>query len=813
MIDERMTMTERMSLSAMKKFNTENTPYSYKSSILLESLFRAATVLGNGSMKDYVTEMLNYYVSEDGSVRTYKIEDYSMDQIRMGNLMLRYFSLTGDTRYKKAVDMFYRQLQSQPRTPSGGFWHKKGYPNQMWLDGLYMQGPFYASYCLMFGDLKACLDDIVPQFELIYEKTLDASTGLLRHAWDQSCKMPWCEFPTGRSKEVWSRAMGWYVMAIADLLEIIPDTSDYASFRKRLLAPGLTLAHVLLKFQDKESGMWYQVADKGGIGKNYLENSATSMFIYFFAKMHRLGFLEENFLKEAKRAFEGMCGHSVTAGEDGEVFLHDTCQSAGLGCAPESTRYRPADFIYYTEGEPRVSDNLHGVAPFIAAALELEFPAQLNSRRYSLKDGEDINCALKEHAGRDIVVIPCGNHKTGPIDIPSHTHLVFEDGAVLDFTDDFNLYPPVYTRWEGVNCWAMHPCLLVKDAEDVVIEGPGTLDGHGEKWWNYILQWKNGGRPSSLNLPIEKTLAALNPGYDKQPGGGGGRPCQFLRPPLLQTLNSKNIRIQDLKLTRSPFWTCHPVCTTNLVLHNLTIVNPYESPNTDGIDIESCVNVYVKGCDVNVGDDGIAVKSGSGREMMKFPRSENIFVESCTVRGAHGGFVIGSETASGVKGAFVRRCSFLGTDRGIRIKTRRGRGGHITDIKVSDVFMDNVICPVSINMFYRCGNDDPRLYSLQSQNIDEDTPFIGDVVIERVKAVNCRSSAAFLAGLPEVPLSNVHFRDCDFEITPAPEEGLEAEMCRGIPDTDYRGIRVINADATFDNVTVNASPAILFEKL
>lgn len=812
MIDTRKSMTERMSLSAIRKFNTENAPYSYKSSILLEALYRAANILGNDDIFNYVNDMINYYVPEDGVVRTYRIEEYSMDQVRMGNIIIEFYKLTGQKKYKTALDMFHKQLQGQPRTKSGGFYHKKRYVNQMWLDGLYMQGPFFATYTKEFGGLKECLDDIIYQFELVYEKTLDKSTGLLRHAWDESHTMPWCDPVTGQSAEVWARALGWYVMAIADLLEIIPDTDQYASYRTRLLTLGNALAPVIVRFQDKESGMWWQVMDKAGQGDNYLETSSTSMFIYFFAKMNRLGFFDASYRECAQRAFDGMCKHSVTCDESGELFLHDTCKSAGLGRASDDGPYRPADFEYYCTGEPRVTDNLHGVSPFISAAIELEFPAQLNKTRYTLQQGDDLNKVLAENAGKNAVVIPAGHFQVGPTDIPAHTHLIFENGAVLDFIDDFEAYPPVYTRWEGVNCWAMHPCFLVKNAEDVVIEGNGTLDGHGQKWWEYILTWKNGGRPASINLPIEKRLAALNPNYMNEPGGGGGRPCQFLRPALLQILDSKNVKVDGITLTNSPFWTLHPINSTNLLFNEMKIQNPYDSPNTDGIDIESCVNVNVRGCDVNVGDDGIAVKCGSGKEMMGFQRSENITAEDCTVRNAHGGFVVGSETASGVKGAYVKNCRFLGTDRGIRIKTRRGRGGHMTDIVASDIYMDNVICPISINMYYRCGSDDPVLYSLEAQPVDEDTPVIKDVLIERVTAENCRHSAAFLAGLPESKLQNVVVRDCNFTVKEELEPGLEAEMCKGIPDSDYRGIRVVNAEASFEDVKVNTKPEVLFEK-
>ena len=182
-----------MSLSAMRKFNHDNAPYSYKSAILLEGLYKASRVLKNDDIFNYVKDLLEQFVHEDGTVEKYRLEDYTMDDIRMGNIMLEFYTLTGDQRYRKGLDSFREMLRTQPRTPEGGFWHKKIYPNQMWLDGLYMQGPFYAGYCRLFGGLKDCLEDIVPQFELIYEKTYDPATGLLRHAWDSSHKMPWCE--------------------------------------------------------------------------------------------------------------------------------------------------------------------------------------------------------------------------------------------------------------------------------------------------------------------------------------------------------------------------------------------------------------------------------------------------------------------------------------------------------------------------------------------------------------------------------------------------------------------------------------------
>jgi len=430
---------------------------------------------------------------------------------------------------------------------------------------------------------------------------------------------------------------------------------------------------------------------------------------------------------------------------------------------------------------------------------------------YRLSAGENLNKVFRDNAHRQTVFIPKGRYSTGPVRVPSGSHIVFEEGAVLDFTPDFNSFPPVKTRWEGVDCWAMHPCFFIDHAEDVVVEGPGKLEGNGQVWWEYIRNWKKGLRPNCPSTKLEKKFAALNPDYVRQPGGGGGRPTQFLRPPLLQILESENIIIDGLTLLNSPFWTFHTVCSRNLEIRNVLINNPSDSPNTDGIDIESCVGVKVIGCDLNVGDDGIAVKCGSGREMMNRQRSEYIEVSGCTVRSSHGGFVIGSETASGVAHVDVKDCFFLGTDRGIRIKTRRDRGGVIEDIHVNNIHMEGLICPVSINEYYRCGQNDQSLYSLKSMPVTPVTPVIKDVFISGIKATGCRGGAALFVGLPERPLSNINISDCSFEMSDKIENGLEIEMCAGIPETDYRGIRIINADVRMNNVDVNVEPAFRVE--
>jgi polygalacturonase len=408
--------------------------------------------------------------------------------------------------------------------------------------------------------------------------------------------------------------------------------------------------------------------------------------------------------------------------------------------------------------------------------------------------------ALVECAGGTLVV-PAGTYRTGSLSLPSHTHLVLEKGAVIRFLDDFSVYEPVLTRWEGIDCHAMHPLLWINDSHDVTIEGQGTLDGSGAAWWKYIFERR--AVQTEPELDVEKRFAALNPGFESQPGGGGGRQTQFLRPPLLQVQNSREVSLRGVRLRNSPFWTCHILRSSRVSLEDVSIANPYDSPNTDGIDIESSVSVSVRRCVVDVGDDGIAIKSGS--DVSSVAASEHILVEDCTVLHAHGGVVIGSETAGGVHDVLVKNCRFSGTDRGVRIKTRRGRGGDISRIEVDGVTMDHVICPFTVNMYYRWGDDDAASYSLYPQPVTARTPSVSSVRYRNITATHCRV-AGFFAGLPEMPIRDVTFQNVAIECLPDDGKRYEVEMFRGIPESPYRGIRLINADVRFENTDVNIDP-------
>ena len=281
-------------------------------------------------------------------------------------MLLYLYPKTGEERFMKALKLLRKQIDSQPRTPDGGFWHKKRYTQQMWLDGLYMAEPFYAHYTKTYSDgeeAKDAYDDIVHQFDLIQEHTYDPETGLLYHGWDSSKEQKWANKETGTSPHFWSRAMGWYGMAMVDVLDYLPE--DHPG-REKILNYLKQFAEAVTKYQDSESGLWYQVLDQGDREGNYLEASGTSMFTYTFAKAAKKGYLSEEYMQVAEKAYDGLLKNLVSVEENGVVNLNQVCAVAGLGGDP----YRDASFEYYVNEEIRSNDP-KGTGPFILASLQL----------------------------------------------------------------------------------------------------------------------------------------------------------------------------------------------------------------------------------------------------------------------------------------------------------------------------------------------------------------------------------------------------------------------------------------------------------
>ncbi|MNK57881.1 Unsaturated rhamnogalacturonyl hydrolase YteR [compost metagenome] len=373
-IPTNLNWSERMMLSEMKRFpdawmlDFHKTPkWSYPNGLVLKGAEELYKKNGKKEYFDYIKGYAEEMVNADGSIKTYKIKNYNIDMLNSGNVLLYLYSVDKQDKYLKALQLLRSQLNDHPRTSEGGFWHKQIYPHQMWLDGLYMGEPFYANYTQMFdkGDsANKAYDDIVNQFDLIQKHLKDPKTGLLYHGWDESKEQAWADKQTGLSPNFWGRAMGWYGMAIVDVLDFLPQNHPG---RARLISYLNSYSEALVKVQDSKTGLWYQVLDKGGEKGNYLEASASSMFVYTFAKGARKGYLPTSYKTIAKKGYDGIIKNLISVEKDGTVNLNQNCAVAGLGGTP----YRSGTYEYYVNEEIRPNDP-KGTGPFILASLELE---------------------------------------------------------------------------------------------------------------------------------------------------------------------------------------------------------------------------------------------------------------------------------------------------------------------------------------------------------------------------------------------------------------------------------------------------------
>lgn len=343
--------------------NPTQQKWNYEQGLMLNAMRQMYYHTKDKKYFEYVKHNLDQNVQQDGSITTYKVDEYNIDQVGPGRALLFTYEMTKEMKYKKAADLLRHQLETHPRTKTGGFWHKQIYPWQMWLDGLYMGEPFYAEYSKMFNSSKD-FDDITHQFELIYSKTKDPKSGLLYHAWDESKEQKWANKETGLSPHFWGRAVGWYMMALVDVLDLIPKNHPK---RKMLINQFKEMSDVILKFRDEKSKVWYQILDLPDRSPNYLEASASTMFVYSFTKGVNKGYLNKKFLKYAKESWNGVIREFVVVDEKGSINLEKTCLGAGLGGKP----YRDGTFEYYMSEKLRTND-FKGYGPFLLAAIELE---------------------------------------------------------------------------------------------------------------------------------------------------------------------------------------------------------------------------------------------------------------------------------------------------------------------------------------------------------------------------------------------------------------------------------------------------------
>jgi unsaturated rhamnogalacturonyl hydrolase len=369
LITDTLKWSERMALSEMKRYpkawqidNNGKPKWDYKPSFILFSIENLYNQTKNSTYQNYIKEYVDAFIDSSGSLSHYELQEYNIDLLNPGKLLFELYNRTQDVRYLKVMQLLKRQLEVQPRTKSAGFWHKNIYPNQMWLDGLYMGTPFYTRYTVTYEGGKN-LDDVAKQFEVVQEHLLDKKAGLPYHAWDESKQIPWANINTGTSPTLWSRGIGWYAMALVDVLDYYPKNHPKQKVIVRYLNE---LVENLAKYQDA-SGLWYQVIDKGNKEGNYLESSGSAMFTYVMAKGVEKGYLPKKYKRLANKAFDGITKKLINVGEDGEIHLTQVCSNFGLGGTP----FRDGSYEFYTKAAGK-EDGSVGVGAFILAAIELD---------------------------------------------------------------------------------------------------------------------------------------------------------------------------------------------------------------------------------------------------------------------------------------------------------------------------------------------------------------------------------------------------------------------------------------------------------
>ncbi len=351
----------RMAESVMIRDSDKYDEWDYVTGTVMRGFEELWLITGERKYYNFIRENVDAVIKEDGTIVDYQLDKYNIDEINEGRMLLFLHKETGDEKYKKALEIIRSQLNTHPRTSEGGFWHKKRYPYQMWLDGLYMGMPFYTEYSQLFNEPEN-YDDIVNQFILIEKYTRDPQTGLLYHGWDEKKEQEWADSETGLSQCFWGRGIGWYAMALVDVLDYLPEehpgTNELQDIFRRL-------AKAIAKVQDKESNVWWQVLDKPSKEGNYLEASASSMFVYALAKGVREGYICDSYKTVAEKGYRGIIDQFITVDDRGIVSLNQICKTAGLGYG------RDGSFHYYAYEEDKVSNDGKGVGPFITASVEI----------------------------------------------------------------------------------------------------------------------------------------------------------------------------------------------------------------------------------------------------------------------------------------------------------------------------------------------------------------------------------------------------------------------------------------------------------
>jgi unsaturated rhamnogalacturonyl hydrolase len=784
--------------------------WDYANFLFVSSLLGIDARLGEPRYRPFAQQSLDSFLDQDGrAIHAFILEDYNIDNVAPGRALFQLHAATQEPRYRHAIEILRQQLKTHPRTSEGGFWHKKRYPHQMWLDGLFMASPFYAQYGRVFNE-AAAFDDVAEQIKLVDKYTYDQKTGLFFHGWDESRTQPWADKTTGTSPNFWSRAIGWYAMALVDVLDELPANH---SARPEIVAIFKKVADGIVKYQDASSGLWWQVTDQGSRKGNYLEATASSMFVYSLAKAINQGTVSRDYLPAVLKGYESIVRTFIkTNATDGSVSLTQCCKVAGLGYG------RDGSFEYYIS-EPIVDNDAKGTGPFILAGIEIEKLVGLSTplprlpaapsltqsgastgtvlsttpgnsgsyekvwaqvppilarikaptfpdKEFSIADygaptdgkslaTDAIRRAIEacHAAGGGRVLVPAGTYVTGAVHLKSNVNLHIDEGAKLLFsTDPAHYMPTVLSRWEGVECYNFSPLIYALDQENIAITGKGTIDGQAgyENWWGWVKKSEEEKLPNPPGRGSRNRLLAEGEGHvplEKRVYGLG----HYLRPPLIQPYRCKNVLIEDVTLLRSPFWVVNPVLCQNVTVRGVTIFS--HGPNNDGVDPESCRDVLIENTKFDTGDDCIAIKSGRNEDGRRLSTpSENIVVRNCSFKDGHGGVVLGSECSGHIRNVFVENCEMdsPNLDRGLRFKNNALRGGILENVHMRNVRIGRVAEAVlTIDLLYEEGAQGPH------------KPIVRNVSMENVTSTGS-PRVMYIRGFENAVIDNIRIANSTF---------------------------------------------------
>jgi unsaturated rhamnogalacturonyl hydrolase len=783
--------SRRMADSEMERLGTslfhENpaAKWTYTTGLLGEACLKFADAGGGKKYADFGAKAAESFIESDGTISRYKLEDYNIDHVTPGKVLLyRWENGQRPESNRKAIETLHRQMREHPRTAAGGFWHKKRYPHQMWLDGLYMASPFLAQYAGLFNE-PALYDEVVKQLSLVDQATWDAKLGLHLHAWDEAKQQPWANKETGRSPNVWGRAVGWYAMALVDDLGFLP--ADHPGVPE-VIEILTRVADGIARHQDPETGLWHQVIDQGDREGNYLEATASSMFVYSLAKAIHHGWLPKaKYLPVVLKGYEGITGKLIRTDAAGAIHLTQCCEVAGLGGMNlKGTMPRDGSYEYYLS-EPIVENDHKGIGPFILAGIELTAVLSENAGARGWQDVDAVLARIQppafpdkdflitdfgatkdadstkairaaidacHEAGGGRVVIPEGRWLTGPLTLRSNVNLHVSEAATLEWTFDPDDHPTVFTRFEGMECMNFSPLIYAFGQENIAITGKGTLDGAATNatWWGWSpkdpeLRKKGPSLQLKDRVALGEMMKKGVPAENRVFGKG-----HHLRPNFIQPYRCKNLLIEGVTILRSPMWVINPVLSQNITVRDVKVIS--HGPNSDGCDPESCRDVLIEGTVFDTGDDCIAIKSGRNEDGRRINvPSENIIVRNCTMKDGHGGVVLGSECSGHIRNVWVENCVMdsPNLDRALRFKNNAQRGGILENVFMRNVKIGQVAeAALTIDLLYEEGSNGDH-----------------QAIVRNVEMENITSAASprvmFIRGYQGAVIDDIRIRNSKFQ--------------------------------------------------